>query len=220
MTMPNGSDAVVDSLFSYQQYNRIKNHWYGATAPSDPQPGMIWVDSDDGKSYVYYGSAWVEFSLDGHTHSAADHGGLTGLGDDDHSQYHNNTRGDARYPRLTLVGGTDITSGLTNDDTWNNYDATAVTSASATWIILFVHLAATAAGNNADFALARYGLETWEAFFAVHGALEQNGGSPSPASDFDSGQVWLKLDSSQRFNYCGRIQSNTSVTVKVIGYVE
>jgi hypothetical protein len=26
-----------------------------------------------------------------------DHGGLTGLGDDDHSQYHNDTRGDARY---------------------------------------------------------------------------------------------------------------------------
>jgi len=28
---------------------------------------------------------------------ASDHGSLSGLGDDDHSQYHNNTRGDARY---------------------------------------------------------------------------------------------------------------------------
>lgn len=27
----------------------------------------------------------------------SDHGGLTGLGDDDHSQYHNDSRGDARY---------------------------------------------------------------------------------------------------------------------------
>lgn len=26
-----------------------------------------------------------------------DHGDLTGLGNDDHTQYHNNTRGDARY---------------------------------------------------------------------------------------------------------------------------
>jgi len=26
-----------------------------------------------------------------------DHGGLTGLADDDHSQYHNDTRGDIRY---------------------------------------------------------------------------------------------------------------------------
>ncbi len=30
-----------------------------------------------------------------------DHGALTGLGDDDHSQYHNNSRGDARYVPLT-----------------------------------------------------------------------------------------------------------------------
>ncbi len=28
----------------------------------------------------------------------ADHGLLAGLGDDDHTQYHNNARGDARYP--------------------------------------------------------------------------------------------------------------------------
>lgn len=32
-----------------------------------------------------------------------DHGGLTGLGDDDHTQYHNNTRGDARYPVRTAL---------------------------------------------------------------------------------------------------------------------
>lgn len=30
----------------------------------------------------------------------SDHGALTGLGDDDHTQYHNDTRGDARYPQL------------------------------------------------------------------------------------------------------------------------
>src|SRR3712207_2503643 len=29
-----------------------------------------------------------------------DHGALTGLGDDDHPQYHNNARGDARYSQL------------------------------------------------------------------------------------------------------------------------
>lgn len=29
-----------------------------------------------------------------------DHGALTGLSDDDHSQYHNDTRGDLRYPQL------------------------------------------------------------------------------------------------------------------------
>lgn len=34
---------------------------------------------------------------------AADHGALTGLGDDDHGQYHTNTRGDARYYTKTLL---------------------------------------------------------------------------------------------------------------------
>ncbi len=44
------------------------------------------------------------FSNANHDHSdaasggAVDHGGLSGLGDDDHSQYHNDARGDARYP--------------------------------------------------------------------------------------------------------------------------
>jgi hypothetical protein len=31
---------------------------------------------------------------------SGDHGDLTGLGDDDHSQYHNDARGDARYSPL------------------------------------------------------------------------------------------------------------------------
>lgn len=33
----------------------------------------------------------------------SDHGALTGLADDDHSQYHNNTRGDVRYYTKTLL---------------------------------------------------------------------------------------------------------------------
>jgi len=36
---------------------------------------------------------------------------LGGLGDDDHTQYHNNTRGDARYP-LKVWGGKDHGSEL------------------------------------------------------------------------------------------------------------
>lgn len=34
---------------------------------------------------------------------SSDHGALTGLGDDDHSQYHNDTRGDARYYTQSAV---------------------------------------------------------------------------------------------------------------------
>ena len=43
-----------------------------------------------------------------------DHGALTGLGDDDHSQYHNNARGDARYSLLahthTSLSALDVTT--------------------------------------------------------------------------------------------------------------
>lgn len=35
----------------------------------------------------------------------SDHGALTGLADDDHTQYHNDTRGDARYYTKTLLDG-------------------------------------------------------------------------------------------------------------------
>lgn len=35
-----------------------------------------------------------------------DHGALTGLTDDDHAQYHNNTRGDARYYTKAEVDAT------------------------------------------------------------------------------------------------------------------
>lgn len=42
-----------------------------------------------------------------------DHGALTGLSDDDHTQYHNDTRGDARYPPLarTISPGTGLSGG-------------------------------------------------------------------------------------------------------------
>lgn len=41
-----------------------------------------------------------------------DHGALTGLGDDDHTQYHNNARGDARYSQLGHTHSTGDVTGL------------------------------------------------------------------------------------------------------------
>jgi hypothetical protein len=45
-----------------------------------------------------------------------DHGALAGLGDDDHAQYHNNTRGDARYSQLGHVHDHGALTGLGDDD--------------------------------------------------------------------------------------------------------
>jgi len=47
-----------------------------------------------------------------------DHGALTGLGDDDHTQYHNDTRGDARY-QVKYLGKT--TAPTVNDDSADGY---------------------------------------------------------------------------------------------------
>ncbi len=42
----------------------------------------------------------VSFSTGTAPGGTIDHGSLAGLADDDHTQYHNNTRGDARYSPL------------------------------------------------------------------------------------------------------------------------
>lgn len=47
---------------------------------------------------------------------AGDHGDLTGLADDDHPQYHNNARGDARYSQLGHSHFHSGLAGLANDD--------------------------------------------------------------------------------------------------------
>lgn len=41
---------------------------------------------------------------------SSDHGALTGLADDDHTQYHNNTRGDTRYYTKTLLDAGQLNS--------------------------------------------------------------------------------------------------------------
>lgn len=53
--------------------------------------GMTLVVTDEGKGYIFDGANWVNFG------TIVSHSALQDLGADDHSQYHNNTRGDARY---------------------------------------------------------------------------------------------------------------------------
>ena len=56
-----------------------------------PSAGFsAWVE-DVGAWYVYSGSNWINFG------GKIDHGNLLGLSDDDHTQYFNTVRGDARY---------------------------------------------------------------------------------------------------------------------------
>ena len=53
-----GADAVSGDKFSYQQHNRLKDHWRSATAPTAPVAGMIWSKTTDDSLWVYDGTAW------------------------------------------------------------------------------------------------------------------------------------------------------------------
>lgn len=48
----------------------------------------------NGHALVFNGSTWVALAISSGT---TDHGSMSGLDDDDHTQYHNNVRGDVRY---------------------------------------------------------------------------------------------------------------------------
>lgn len=54
-----------------------------ASKSATPSEGQIYWATDTDKLYIGRGSTWKEIGPDGIT----DHGGLTGLGDDDHTQY-------------------------------------------------------------------------------------------------------------------------------------
>jgi len=54
MAMIDGDDAISGQVESFQQHNRIKNHWRQSDPRanlSNPQNGMIVSDSDDDKLY-------------------------------------------------------------------------------------------------------------------------------------------------------------------------
>ena len=61
-----------------------------ATNPTPLAVGHTYWNSATEKTRVWNGSAWIEDASGGG--GVSDHGALTGLGDDDHTQYHNDAR--------------------------------------------------------------------------------------------------------------------------------
>lgn len=51
MALSDGEDFVTGDILSYQEANRLKNNFRGATAPTIPSTGMLFSDSDDDKLY-------------------------------------------------------------------------------------------------------------------------------------------------------------------------
>ena len=53
-----GTDFVRGDNFNFRHMNNLKNCWKGASAPTDPQAGMLWRDTGTGYLKVYTGSEW------------------------------------------------------------------------------------------------------------------------------------------------------------------
>lgn len=84
---------------------KIAAYQDGAWAFYAPSEGWLsWV-ADEDVVVIWNGTVWTALSGGG---GVADHGALTGLADDDHTQYLNNARGDVRYDAL---GAADTVSG-------------------------------------------------------------------------------------------------------------
>ena len=62
------------------------------------------VNTATGIGYYYKEGTGVQAINSPGAGGISDHGALTGLGDDDHTQYHNDARGDVRYTPLAHVG--------------------------------------------------------------------------------------------------------------------
>jgi hypothetical protein len=57
-TLADGIDFVVDDVLSFQEMNRIKDHWRSGSPPANPVAGMIYSDSDDDSLYHRTAAAW------------------------------------------------------------------------------------------------------------------------------------------------------------------
>ena len=81
--------------------------------------------------------------------SAIDHGSISGLSGDDHTQYHNNTRGDARYYTQTLLDGGQLDGQYFQESEFLNSSAGAGDSSKPVKLDANGHIDATML-NDAD----------------------------------------------------------------------
>lgn len=93
------SHAIADtgSLQAALDSKAASDHSHSELLPAGGAAGQVLTKN----SSTNYDAGWQTPAAGGGT---SDHGGLSGLSDDDHPQYHNDARGDARY--LQLSGGT------------------------------------------------------------------------------------------------------------------
>lgn len=107
-----------DGLFKLMPSGGTAEVTIASLQPAAGTETLLWVDQDDGSLLWWNGTIYQAVKSGVSAHSA-----LTGLLNDDHTQYLNNARGDARYVPLTrsIIAGAGLTGGgaLSSDPTIN-----------------------------------------------------------------------------------------------------
>lgn len=119
------NDLMVKGVKTHDQLD-VDTDIHGATLKTSPVADDEVMIEDSEASFVKKKIKASTLIGSGVT----DHGELMGLGDDDHSQYHNDTRGDARYTPIAHGG---MTASVHNFDGSGNappqaHTATLITS--------------------------------------------------------------------------------------------
>ncbi len=113
----NIAQSQITNLTSDLAAKADTSHTHGLSDLSD-----VSADSaTNGQSLVFQGGQWTAATVDTGGTGVTDHGALDGLGDDDHPQYLNNTRGDVRYYTKSEVDAAVVSDhgeldGLDGDD--------------------------------------------------------------------------------------------------------
>jgi hypothetical protein len=92
----NGVGVPMTRALDYAVYDNLANGLITVDQGTTHADTLWYCTSNAGGTLNTTAVTYVAFGGGGVT----DHGALTGLGDDDHTQYHNDARGDARYPQL------------------------------------------------------------------------------------------------------------------------
>lgn len=119
------SQSKITNLSSDLAAKAASNHTHAVDDLSDAAvSGAI-----DGQSLVYQSGTWVPATVTSGG-GVTDHGALTGLTDDDHSQYHTDARGDARYYTQSQVN-TSLSAKANTSHTHTTTDITGLSGSLA-----------------------------------------------------------------------------------------
>lgn len=185
------------------------------------------TDGDTLTLCMFDDQVWHEIGRGSNT-ATVDHGGLTGLADDDHSQYHNDTRGDIRYytqaqvdaliaaisiPTIQfyarLGDGQRIINVSGEDEApvvWTELDISGIVGANRAWVMLECW------SNGAHILYFREG--------TVSNDIGALGTSKIQVAAGERAYAFVQTDSAGKIDWKADAPNANDVTVHITGYLK